>query len=203
MPVGECQAEFAAAAVEDGFELRRQSFPWLCEQGHFGLIQQGSASATDEERIEAARDVLGRILEALNGDPDQLAGGRTTPLRGDFVHEPTGLLIEIDEFQHFTSFRLAALDLYPDHVPLGFDRERYRLLCREWRGKADAYRRTKTARVFGPGGRQRQRAYYDALRDLGTWAVGRPPLLRVDATHGNGRLAYMQHRDRIHEALGG
>jgi hypothetical protein len=200
MPVGECQAEFAAAAAEDGYELQRQSFPWLCEQGHFGLIGTPPASP---KRIEIARDALERILEKLGGDPVELAAGRTNPLRGDFLHESTGTLIEIDEFQHFTSFRLTTMDLYPDEVPLGFDPERYRGLCLKWRAKADAYRRAKSARVFGAGGRQRQRAYYDALRDLGTWAMGRPSLLRVDATHDNGRLAYRQHRDRIHEALAG
>jgi hypothetical protein len=40
--------------------------------------------------------------------------------------------------------------------------------------KSDNYRRPKEARGFGIGGRQRQRAYYDALRDLATPATGVP-----------------------------
>lgn len=47
--------------------------------------------------------------------------GKMTPLRGDFIHEPTETLIEVDESQHFTSFRLVTLDLYPEDWPLGYD----------------------------------------------------------------------------------
>jgi hypothetical protein len=60
-------------------------------------------------------------------------------------------------------------------VPFGFDPDHYRELCRFWQAKADKYRRTKEARGFGVGGRQRQRAYYDSLRDLATPAMGHPP----------------------------
>ena len=49
-----------------------------------------------------------------------------------------------------------------------FDREDYIQLCERWKQKSDSYYRTKEARGFGVGGRQRQRAYYDALRDLAT-----------------------------------
>jgi hypothetical protein len=203
MPVGACQAEFAAAAAEDGLVLAEEPrLPWLCEQGHFGLDREEQSSVVDSRRLNVALGALERILEALDGKPEQLAAGRSTPLRGDFIHERTGALVEVDEHQHFTSFRLATLDLYPREVPLGFECERYRELCVEWCGKADGFWRTKPARAFGPGGRQRQRAYYDSLRDLGSWAMKCPPLLRVDAAHGDGRRAYEQHRVRLHAALG-
>ena len=203
MPVGDCQREFAQAAADDLVVLGPQSFPWLCEQGHFGLAR----IATDDEdadpyRLRVVMDALDRIYKGLGGDLDVLRTGRTNPLRGDFVHEPSGTLIEIDETQHFTTFRLQSLELYPEDIPLGFEIARYARLCEEWRAKSDGYRRTKAARGFGIGGRQKQRAYYDALRDLATPAVGRPPLIRIDATSGDGRAAYRFHRARLQSQIG-
>ena len=43
MPVGDCQEEFRAAANQDGIVLGSQSVPWLCEQGHFGLLRVAGA----------------------------------------------------------------------------------------------------------------------------------------------------------------
>jgi hypothetical protein len=191
MPVGDCQREFAAAAANDGIELTSQAFSWLCQQGHFALSEDSEA-----------RETLSRIYIALGGDEEVLATGRTTRLTGDFVHEPTGTLIEIDESQHFTTARLTTLDYYPDSLGLGFSLDRYKALCRRHREKSDRYRAAKEARGFGPGGRTRQRAYYDALRDVATPAMGHPPLVRVDAGHGNGAAAYRAHRDRLLSLLG-
>lgn len=115
---------------------------------------------------------LERIFDALGGNRDAQAAKRITPLPGDFLHEPTGTLVEIDEHQHFTSHRLTALDLYPPSAPLGYDIDEYRDLCRTWAPRADRYRATKSAVGFGSGGRQRQRAYHDALRDLAAPFLG-------------------------------
>lgn len=191
MPVGDTQRAFAEAARRDGIELELNKEAWLNQRGHFGLPAHLSVVA-----------VLDSIYKALGGDLPTLATGRTTPLPGDFIHPDTGTLIEIDESQHFTSFRLTSLDLYPPDAPVGFDRNYYRELCGEWRTKSDNYRRTKAARGFGAGGRQRQRAYYDALRDLATPAMGRPPLIRIDAADRDAVDAYRRHRDRLHAALG-
>jgi hypothetical protein len=189
---GDCQREFAEAAAEDGIVLSGQSFVWLCQQGHVAL----------PEEVADARAALDSIYVELGGDLNALASARSTRLTGDFVHEPSGTLIEIDESQHFTSARLTTLRLYPDDALLGFDLDHYKKLCRKWRGESDNYYRTKEARGFGVGGRQRQRAYYDALRDLATPAMGFPPLIRVDAPLRNGTAAYRVHRDRIRGALG-
>jgi hypothetical protein len=113
MAVGDCQRAFGKAAAADGVVLSSQSFNWLCEQGHFGLL---------------------RVAETRPG---------VDPERGS-------------------------------QAGLGFDLSRYRKLCRKWCEKSDKYRRTKEARGFGANGRQRQRAYYDALRDLATPAMGHP-----------------------------
>lgn len=193
MPRGDTQREFAAAAARDGIVLTGQSVDWLCQRGHFGLPHEAGS----------ARAALERIYVALGGDLDVLASAKATRLTGDFIHEPSGTLIEVDESQHFTSFRLAALDLYPEDVALGFDLASYKQSCRDWRPKSDGYYRTKAARGFEVGGRQKQRAYYDALRDLAAPAMGRPPLIRIEAADRDPADAYRRHRASLVEALGG
>jgi hypothetical protein len=189
---GDTQREFAAAAAEDGIVLERQSLPWLCERGH--IVLPDSAAE--------ARELLEQIYLAFGADLDLLDSARSNRLPGDFIHAETGTLIEIDESQHFTTPRLMTLDLYPPDLPLGFDVDHYRDLCHRWRSESDGYRRTKVARGFGVGGRQKQRAYYDALRDITTPAMGYPPLIRIDAPLRNGRAAYTEHRERLLGALG-
>jgi hypothetical protein len=192
MAHGDCQHAFArAAAEENGIVLMAQSFEWLSERGHLALPREAADAVA----------VLERIYTALGGDIDVLATARRNRLRGVLLHEPSGTLIEVDEHQHFTSFRAMSLGLYPAEVSLGFDREAYVALCREWQHTADGYRRARAARGFGVGGRQRQRAYYDAVRDLATPAMGHPPLIRIDAPDDDGAGAYRRHRQRLLELL--
>lgn len=101
MARGDTQREFAEAAARDGIELVPQSVDCLYQRGHLGL--------PDDEARRPVRDALGRIYLALGGDLEMLGAGRMTALPGDFLHEPTGTLIEVDESQHFTSFRLSTL----------------------------------------------------------------------------------------------
>lgn len=192
VPVGDCERAFALAAERDGIVLARAKLPWLNQRGHFG-----TPAEADSVRVS-----LERIFAALGGDPTAQRGKRLTPLPGDFVHEPSGTLIEIDESQHFTSFRGITLSLYPAETPLGFSIEEYRDLCERWAPVSDRYRASKPAVAFGPGGRQRQRAYHDALRDLVTPAMGRPPVLRVAAPDRDGAGAYERMRGLLHERLG-
>lgn len=191
MPVGDCQRTFAAAAAEDGIHLELAKAPWLNQRGHLGL----------PEEARAARSVLEAIFDALGGDHEAQAAKRTRPLPGDFVMPGTGTFIEIDEIQHFTSFRATSLRFYPPDIPLGFDRENYLGLCTEFAPRSDRYRAAKPATGFGPGGRQRQRAYHDALRDLVAPALGRPPVVRVPVLDNDGARAYRQERDRFRQLL--
>jgi hypothetical protein len=193
MARGDTQREFAAAAARDGIELVPQSVDWLNQRGHLGL--------PDDDERRPAREALERIYLALGGDLEVLDGGRLTALPGDFIHERTGTLIEVDESQHFTSFRLATLDLYPGDVALGYDLATYKQLCKKWQNRSDGYYRTKAARGFGVGGRQKQRAYYDALRDLATPAMGRPALIRIEAAERDPADAYRRHRAELRAAL--
>lgn len=167
--------------------------PWLNQRGHFGL----------PDEAQAAREVLDGIFDALAGDRTAQQAKNLTSLPGDFVHEPSGTFIEVDESQHFTTHRLRTLDLYPAGTLLGFDIDEYRALCVEWASKSDKYRAAKAAVGFGEGGRQRQRAYHDSLRDLAAPAMGFPPVIRVAAPDRDGATAYFRVRERMLAATSG
>lgn len=194
MAQGDCETVFAAAAAAaaDGIVLVRTRVSWLNQRGHLGL----------PARADAARAPLERMFLELGGSLEEQGAKRLTTLPGDFMHAESGTFIEVDESQHFTSFRLRTLELYPPGTPLGFDVDEYRTLCRTWAGRSDRYRAAKPAVAFGEGGRQRQRAYYDALRDLATPAMGYAPVIRVAAPHRDGALAYDRVRDQVRRAVG-
>jgi hypothetical protein len=189
---GDCETAFAEAAAADGILLSKQSLPWISRRGHLVLT---------ESRAVIARDALLAIFQALGGVTAELEAAAAARLPGDFLHEPTGTLIEVDERQHFTSARLLTLRLYPPEIPLGFDRAEYEALCRRLQGQANRDFAHRSAPAFGPGGRQQQRAYFDSLRDLAAPVMGHPPVIRIQAPHRNGTAAYKQHRDQILTAL--
>lgn len=145
MPVGDCEKAFVAAAAADGIVLARARVPWLNQQGHFGL----------PDRAEAARTVLDSIFDALDGDRAAQQAKSMTSLPGDFVHAPTGTFIEVDESQHFTTYRLRSLDLYPPDTPLGFDLDEYRALSAQWSPKSDVSGNAPTTTPCGTSPLQR------------------------------------------------
>ena len=111
------------------------------------------------------------------------------------MHEPSGTLIQVNGPEHFTSYRLTTLELYPADAAIGFDAGKYRRLCQELASVSDAIARGMAAKAFGFGGVQRERAYHDALFDLATPVMGHPPLIRVAALDGDGAAAYRRVRD--------
>jgi hypothetical protein len=191
MPVGDCENAFLEAAAREGIELVRYKQPWLNQRGHFGLPPEAAV----------AFGPLDEIFYELGGDREAQSAKRTTALPGDFIHPSTGTMIEIDEVQHFTSYRMRSFAHYPGGASLGFDSGEYVNICKEYCRTADAYRLNKAASGFGPGGRQRQRAYNDALRDLVIPAMGQPPLIRIPAPDGNGAAAFGRNRVRILRSL--
>src|SRR5262249_45624582 len=120
----------------------------------------------------------------------------------DLVHPATGTAIEVDGPEHFTSARRTALDLYSPDAVVGFDVAVYRALCARLAPTSDAIARRLPAKGFGFGGVHRERAYHDALRDLGFPAMGHPPVLRIAASDGDGAAAYARHRDRLRSLSG-
>ena len=193
-------AAFGAAAAEDGIALGPQSFDWLCEQGHVGLERVAKARRDPAivAPVIAALEQLQAIYARLKGDVSVLHAARENLLLPvELMHAPTGTVVEVDEAAHFTSFRLAALELYRPDAALGFDVGEHAALCREWSARTDGLERGLAAKGFGFGGRQRERAYHDALRDLAVPAMGHPPVLRIAAVDGDGAAAYARHRERL------
>ncbi len=193
-------AAFAEAAADDGIELQSQSFDWLCEQGHVGLERVAKARRDPAlvAPAQAAIALLRVIFARLKGDESVLHAARENLLLPvELAHVPTGTVIEVCGPPHFTSFRLAGLDLYPAGVALGFDIEEHKRLCRDLCTQTDGLSRGLPAKGFGFGGVQRERAYHDALRDLATPAMGHPPLIRIAALDGDGAGAYERHREAL------
>lgn len=200
MAWGDVQLAFAQAAAEDGIVLERQSFDWLCEQGHVGLERVAKARRDPAlvGPVTVALDALVTIYARLKGDTSVLYAARESLLLPvELVHESTGTVIELDESFHFTSFRLTTLELYPVDVSVGFDIDEHKELCRTWHTTVDDVARGLAAKGFGIGGVQRERAYHDALRDLATPAMGHPPLVRIAAVDGDGAAAYRRHRTSL------
>jgi hypothetical protein len=197
---GDAHLAFAQAASADGIELSGGSFDWLCEQGHVGLerVAKLRRDPTLVAPVTAAVEQLAVIYARLGGDLAVLSASRANLLLPvDLVHEPTGTVIEVDEAAHFTSFRLAALELYGPAATVGFDLDEHRELCRAWCVRTDGLARGLAAKGFGFGGVQRERAYQDALRDLATPAMGHPPLVRIAAVDGDGAAAYTRKREEL------
>jgi hypothetical protein len=197
---GVVQSAFAEAAAQDGIVLTRGSFDWLCEQGHVGLERVAKARRDPSlvQPVTAALEQLAAIYARLGGDVAVLGASRENLLLPvELMHEPSGTVIEVDEPAHFTSFRLAALELYSDEAPVGFDVEVHKELCRVWCSTTDGLQRGLAAKGFGFGGVQRERAYHDALRDLAVPAMGHPPVVRIAAMDGDGAGAYRRHREAL------
>jgi hypothetical protein len=204
VPAGDVHSAFRGAAAEDGVELGSTTFDWLCEQGHVGLerVAKARRDVALVEPVQAALQVLAAIFARLGGDLTVLHAARENFLLPvDLFHEPSGTLVEVDDVAHFTSYRLAALELYAADAELGFDRGAYAELCREWQRQSDGVARALAAKGFGFGGVQRERAYHDALRDLAAPAMGHPPVVRLAAVDGDGVAAYRRHRGALAAAL--
>jgi hypothetical protein len=204
VPNEDHRAAFAGAAAADGIVLAPCTFDWLCEQGHVGLerVARARRDPAIVAPVKAALERLAAIYARLKGDATVLHAARENLLLPvELVHAPTGTVVEVDGAAHFTSFRLAALDLYPRGAQVTFDVEAHKALCRELAPSTDAIDRGLAAKGFGFGGRQRERAYHDALLDLGAPAMGHPPVIRIAAADGGGEAAYRRHRDALRSLI--
>lgn len=186
MPVGDCQRAFGRAAIQDGLPVVSTFVTGLTDAGHLAF-EDGSPIRTR----------LGSIFDLLGGDLVDLERGPYRPLRMDWMLPDSRLIIEVDETQHFTTDRLRTLEEYPPNAGVCFNVDEYKNLCRILRAGSDRYRAAKPARGFRrDGGRRSQRAYFDAVRDLGAPSVGWR-VFRVAASHGDGALAYREARSAL------
>lgn len=183
--MGETETRFKALALGEGISLATGLIEGLSGRGH---LDSTLVERVPTETVEA----ISQIYLELGGDESLLASKRASSLRLDFLLPRERCLVEIDEIQHFTSARSKTFDHYPSNVELLFDPEGYQALVRRWKLKADGYRRAKTAVDFAfPGGRQAQRAYFDALRDLAApFLFG--SVLRVPVPECSGDIAFQR-----------
>jgi len=190
----------AAEAAKDGIELEPYQFEWASEAGHLGLAYLADETGNMDimQRAEIAVPALEQMFKRLKGLMPVLHACRVNvPYMPVLVHLPSATLVEVDDVLHFTSGRLTTLDLYPPEVPLGFDIDEYKGLCREHSATSDKWRYGMASKMFGFHGVQNQRAYEDAMRDLGSWIMGLSPLIRVPAIDGDGAAAYARAKDAL------
>lgn len=114
---------------------------------------------------------LKKIYEALQKRRGFQEFVRTKRLPNcDFFVPKPGVVVEFDESQHFTLARADALELYPEDLQLGFDRQEWINRCREI-----------AAEDHDPPFRDEQRAWYDTLRDFLPVIKGLHPTIRLRA----------------------
>ena len=189
----ECEVGIAVEAAKEGLFLSPGiNFEWIGTKGPYGL---SGKTAIVYESVMSVAIALGADLDAM-----RLAQRIVRP-RADLMHKESGVIIEVDEIQHFTSHRLLSFESYPDDAPLGFDLEGYRELCERHHVKADKAWGTKKTATFGPRSRGRQRAFYDALKDLSLPAAGLPPVVRIAVPDRDYVRAWNQAKDRVLAAV--
>jgi hypothetical protein len=203
--VSEAEEALAVEAAKDGIELEPQQFEWASEPGHLAVayLAEQSGNMDAMQRAEIAVPPLEQMFNRLKGLTPVLHSCRVNkPYMAVLVHMPTATLVEVDDVLHFTTARLTTLDLYPSEVPLGFDIKEYKELCREHAPTSDKWRYGLASKMFGFHGLQSERAYQDAVRDLATWVMGFPPLIRVPAIDGDGAAAYALAKDPLTSRVG-
>jgi hypothetical protein len=148
--------------------------------------------------------VIDKIFKILNGDINKNQSKRTISLDCDaFFGGQYNFIFEFDEFQHFSSARLKALELYPTGLTLNFSIEQWMQVCKNTKEKADKYRKSKKTTDFDfDGGRIAQRAYLDCFRDLLPQQHELNPTLRINEFEVSG--IYANNKDacnRIEQLL--
>lgn len=173
---------FHAAAAQAGLKLIADvKLPWLTRHGHL-------APAVQDQLPSWALAALDKILLSLDGDAAALANKTRGAMTADFLLDE--IEVEYDEIQHFTSARIRTLGHYPSKAILAFDPATYRVICERFKTEGDKGFAHRIAAEFpGPTSRQRQRAYFDAFRDLAAPHFGNGPVLRIAAPDNNYRVA--------------
>ncbi len=140
-----------------------------CMQGHRFTWSTHPSSYVDTPLNSQLKKVADAI-EAHRGYRvgDFVRASRLAPC--DYWIPDPGFILEFDESQHFTAPRSAALSVYADDLPLGFQPARWMDLCQR-----------HDATDNDPPYRDEQRAWYDTLRDLLPMLYGHGPTVRLHA----------------------
>jgi hypothetical protein len=199
-------AVFAEAAAKDGVAFEAQTFDWASEPGHLAVEELADETGDPGvmQRAEIGVAALDQMFTRFKGLVPVLQSCRINrPFTPVLVHEPTLTIVEVDDILHFSTPRLQSLELYPREVRVGFDIEEWKALCREHAPQTDRWRYGLASKCFGWHGLQQERAYQDAVRDIASWVMGYPPLVRVKALDGDGQAAWASIRDELQSRLSG
>jgi hypothetical protein len=206
MAAADLDAAFAEAAAKDGIAFEAQSFDWASEPGHLAVEELADETGDPGvmQRAEIGVAALDQMFTRFKGLVPVLQSCRINrPYTPVLVHEETLTIVEVDDVLHFSTPRLQTLELYPREVKLGFDIDEYMQLCREHASQTDRWRYGLASKNFGWHGLQNERAYEDAVRDIGAWVMAYPPLVRIPATDGDGAAAYQRAREALKRRLAG
>jgi len=125
-----------------------------------------------------------KIFSVLNGDITGLNSKHQMKLSPDaYFSNEWNFIFEFDELQHFTKYKKAVLENYPDDLILGFDKKEYIRLCDKYQIEAlkkgpPGYRKPKDEFPF-ENGRAAQRAFFDAFRDFLPEMYDLNPTIRI------------------------
>lgn len=128
--------------------------------------------------------VVENIFAKLKGDKNGMASKGARVLKPDcYFGGKYNFIFEFDELQHFTAYKMVALQNYPSDLKYGFDIKQYLLYCNIHKDKAikkgpPGYRKPKEEFPF-ENGRAAQRAFFDSFRDLLPTLHGLNPTLRI------------------------
>lgn len=123
------------------------------------------------------------LFRELRGNERALERKKIRRLPIDSYFNPWNFIFELDEIQHFTSFRMQILKKYPQDLPLGFDIQNYIGLCQQYHETAlikgpPGYKKPKPEFPF-LNGRAAQRAFFDMFKDILPPLHGLNPTFRV------------------------
>jgi hypothetical protein len=166
MPVGDKQkliTEIVSIVLNEGAQSRK--FPWFINQ-HQNDHFKDSFKIIHKIYIELKGETCSKMIKQLQCDA--YFGGKYN------------FLFEFDEFQHFSTARLKAINNYPKDLKVNYSVDDWKKWCLVYSNEADKYRFNKTTKDFDfKGGRTCQRAYLDCFRDLLPQYNGLNPTLRI------------------------
>ena len=166
MAVGDKQkliTEIVSRVLNQPIEIKK--FPWFINQHQ-------------NDHFKGSFSIISKIFFELNGNNTPK---RILQLQCDaYFGGKYNFLFEFDEFQHFSSARLKALNNYQPNLKLNYSLKDWQNRCLLNSHKADKYRFNKKTIDFNfQGGRTCQRAYLDCFRDLLPEYNGLNPTLRI------------------------
>lgn len=136
----------------------------------------------EKEHFKDNFHIVDDIFKALNGDRIANINKGKRFLNCDaYFGGDYNFIFEFDEYQHFSSARYKALEMYPLDLKFNFSIEQWKKCCIDNKIDADKYRKSKFTVDFNfEGGRTAQRAYLDCFRDLLPQFNNLNPTLRLN-----------------------